>query len=219
MKAKDIAKLKDLVLKANSILDEHGYHSFRALPWKFAKVKEYIENGYPHTLEDTIIISDELLNRSEAEVVKTLIHEKVHIFQRLYPQKVRELLKDWNMKHYNNVPEEVFARMRANPDLDPFIYVHTPSSFAMVQLYNTPTPKALRDSQAVMSSIENSTNSIPATNKAIGLPDALPCQLEHPYEIMACLIAELLTNPTIAEEQKKNDYVRYTTAWLGRNFR
>jgi len=64
------------------------------IPWKFAKVATEIEKGYPHTLEDVIILSDVSLAFDDRHLMETLIHEKVHVFQRKEPAKVANIIRN-----------------------------------------------------------------------------------------------------------------------------
>lgn len=117
------------------------------IPWIFASTNgSTYEDGLPHTRENIIFLSTVLLNRvilDERELVKTLIHEKIHIHQRLYPTEVLALLKhrgyiQW--KQRNGV-----SRIRANPDLDPWIYIDPTTKKEMAAYYNSDTPSSISD--------------------------------------------------------------------------
>ncbi len=75
--------------------------------------KKY-EGGYPHTRNDIIILPNNL------DSVNILIHEKVHIYQKMYPEDIQIYLKDNGFtKEYKLINRE---NHRANPDLDNWIY-------------------------------------------------------------------------------------------------
>ena len=90
--------------------------------WNFIKLSTDIEAGMPFTLNKYIFFSDRFLNRLNIkhlflENCDTIIHEKIHIFQRLYPQIFKNfyinnlgviynkniiLTKDWKNKNLKN---------------------------------------------------------------------------------------------------------------------
>lgn len=90
--------------------------------WRFIRVKD-IENGYPHTQKDSIIISDSFMNEIiELNGSSTLIHEQIHILQRIAPKKMNQHLKQ--VLHFEPVKnikglDKYLSRMRSNPDEDP----------------------------------------------------------------------------------------------------
>jgi hypothetical protein len=63
--------------------------------WKFAKIKtsDDLENGFPHTLGDVIVLTDTSLNYLDENFKSTLIHELVHIYQRKYSVDKNRLLQ------------------------------------------------------------------------------------------------------------------------------
>jgi len=48
-------------------------------------IKEY-EQGLPHTRENIILLSKNVLKYDELDLTSTLIHEKIHIYQRYNPE-------------------------------------------------------------------------------------------------------------------------------------
>lgn len=218
----DRAKLQRLVLTANAILDKAGYSSFRAMAWNFVKVKPHIENGFPHTLGNVIVISDALLHQQpDEQIIETLLHEKVHVFQRLNPLAISQLIRQLGMRHLTSEEMQglvqVRALMRSNPDLNNYIYMHEPSSLVMAQVYNSSTPKSISDSRAIMFRVSAASKASNASNALIGLPNTISCQLEHPYEITACLIAAMLTKNKYIAHEKNNKYIAYTSVWMANN--
>ena len=93
------------------------------LPWKIGMVTgKLYENGLPHTRDDIIIISKEDINLyTEKKLTKTLIHEKIHIYQKMYPNDINIYLNINNLKKYKKKTEN--DNIRANPDLDSWIYI------------------------------------------------------------------------------------------------
>jgi hypothetical protein len=89
--------------------------------WKFIRVKD-IENSYPHTQKDCIVISDTFME----EIIhyngsSTLIHEQIHVIQRLDSKKMNQHLKKelyfFPIKNLKGV-EQYLSNSRSNPDED-----------------------------------------------------------------------------------------------------
>lgn len=133
------------------------------VPWKIAVVsgKEY-ENGYPHTRGEVIFIPNTLILSSELE--KTLLHEKVHLYQRAYPQEIDTWIRSRGFARWKTRVSEALSR--ANPDLDAWIYVDPATQKPMAALYNSEEPASISD--------------VKLTNFSF----------EHPYEMMAYEIAD-----------------------------
>lgn len=86
------------------------YHVNKILPnklklqWKFAQLKEHhhIENGFAHTIQDTIVLVSYCLDYPMERLMQTLIHEAVHIYQR-HNQYDKDLLLT-NLGIYREIP-------------------------------------------------------------------------------------------------------------------
>jgi len=141
--------------------------------WKFAltyknKDKEY-EDGLPHTREDIIFLSKSVVNYNEVDLTNTLIHEKLHIYQRYNKDKMNMIIKDmrYSILDPNKLESNDKELMRSNPDLDDIIYYDNKTNKLMSCKYNSKTPQNISD--------------VEITNFSI----------EHPYEKMAYDIASL----------------------------
>jgi len=99
--------------------------------WKLAKLDNKIENGYPHTHGDVIFVSQQFVDNimddyktpldipNIPNIVDTLIHEKVHVLQRKYPDKFHNLYtKYWNFKKVKEIQniDNYLDLYRTNPD-------------------------------------------------------------------------------------------------------
>ena len=108
--------------KINKILEKYniiGFNGNKAanIKWKIGLINDSIyENGLPHTRNDVIIITKQVLNSYRLET--TLIHEKIHVYQKLYPDDIKEYLNTNNFK----ISRPKTNNVRANPDIDEFIY-------------------------------------------------------------------------------------------------
>ena len=78
------------------------------------------ENGLPHTRNDIILISKNYLKNNDIRIIKTLIHEKVHIYQKKYKDDSEKFIKYYNYTIIKEKDEN--DNIRANPDLNNFIY-------------------------------------------------------------------------------------------------
>ena len=135
---KTINKVKDYILeikkrinyymKNNSIYEyeyEYEYVNLKKLneiPWKIGFVcNQNYENGLPHTRGNIIIINkNRLMLNGNMKNMKTLIHEQIHIYQKMYPLDVEYYLKN---KNFTKIKKKTkYDNIRANPDLDHYIY-------------------------------------------------------------------------------------------------
>jgi hypothetical protein len=147
--------------------------------WKFAKVSTTIEKGFPHTLEDVIVLSNTSLAHGDSSLTETLIHEKVHILQRKEPAHTEEFIKRLGFHHVKQITHPL---KRNNPDLPEENYALLPNT-AIMQLYNSDRPSNIADSQPFVVSHE-----IKPFHNTGQFPSYVH-QIEHPYEIMATMIA------------------------------
>jgi len=132
------------------------------LYWKFALTnhRDY-EEGFPHTRQDVIFITPSLLEMSKETIITTIIHEKIHVYQRMYPELFRAALKTAGYVRLRERKTDPLAR--ANPDIDEYIYL-SPTAQEMTSVYNSDKPSGIMD-------VKNSNIS------------------EHPYEEIAYAIA------------------------------
>jgi len=92
---------------------------FNNIPWKIGLVKGYeYENGLPHTRNEYIIINRDHLGRHS--FFNTMIHEKVHVYQKMFPEDVNIFLNTHNFKKIRKVNEN--DMIRVNMDIDDWIY-------------------------------------------------------------------------------------------------
>lgn len=161
-------KKADLALKK---INEPGFDGHKAsdLPWNIAltRGKKY-ENGYPHTRLDTIFLSDRALNTSDFQLAKTMLHEKVHIYERKYPKDIDVWMNSAGYKKDKRWDE--YKNARSNPDINDWSYLG-PDGKPMVVLYNKDKPKSIAD-------VDYPVYDDPAS--------------EHPYEALAYMLEKYL---------------------------
>jgi hypothetical protein len=134
------------------------------LEWKIGLINDdNYEAGMPHTRNDIIILPKKLLSMSETKLISTLIHEKIHIYQKQYPNDIELYLKENGFKKHSH--KSNFNNIRANPDLDEFVYTNKNGQL-MRSIYNNNATNV------------NSVTIIPINS----------VEYEHPFEYMAYYI-------------------------------
>lgn len=113
------------------------------LYWKFALTnhRDY-EEGFPHTRQDVIFITPSLLEMSKDTIITTIIHEKIHVYQRMYPELFRAALKTAGYVRLRERKTDPLSR--ANPDIDEYIYL-SPKAEEMISVYNSDKPTGIMD--------------------------------------------------------------------------
>lgn len=114
-----------------------------ALLWKIALTQDNTyEEGLPHTREDVIFLTPRTLRLPESQLVKTLIHERVHIYQRMHRDVFQKSLQEQGYTVWRE--RKGYPLVRSNPDVDPFIY-QAPSGEIMVSVYTSTEPLHIQD--------------------------------------------------------------------------
>lgn len=90
------------------------------LPWHFIKAKEPFCSGFPHTRGLAIVMQPRMLDfilHNEPAALTILLHEKLHVVQRLYPDRMSGLAKQYGFVPVRLAEGEV-ARLNIvqNPD-------------------------------------------------------------------------------------------------------
>jgi hypothetical protein len=152
--------------KADALLVKHNYEIISAMKWNLALTNGRVyEDGMPHTRMDIVFLDRSQLLDSRS-LVLTLVHEKLHLFQRANPEKMAQLLDSSGYTQWKLRAHE--PRIRANPDLDPWIYIDPRTGKPMATYYTSDKPINLSD---VDTNAED----------------------EHPYERMAYELVEKIS--------------------------
>jgi hypothetical protein len=157
-------KIKKIILKCDNKIKK--YNSLFNIQWKICKISNKIENGFPHTLNDIIFVSS-------IPDIKTLIHEKIHIYQRYNKEKTEELYNKYGFSKVNKIKDEL---RRYNPDLDNYDYKYNNTIF--YAKFNSNNPKNLLDYKIEL----------------LGNEISLLYFNEHPNEIFAYMISDYIYN-------------------------
>ena len=161
--------LSKCIAKANNRLIKYKCIGFDGekcanIEWKIGIVKDKLyEEGYPHTRNDVIIIPFYLINNSN-QLINTLIHEKIHVYQKTYPEDINRYLETNGFTKYKLRKEidNMGINTRSNPDMDEWIYKNKDNQIMMAEYNND--PKSIMD-----------VNIKPNNNSSY----------EHPFEYMA----------------------------------
>lgn len=127
------------------------------LKWKISLTfgSDY-EYGFPHTRNDIILLNKEKCESySPLELCQTLLHEKVHVYQKMIPEFKEYLEENFEKIKRNN-------NTRANPDTDGIVYKDIHNGVTLSCEYG-------KDSLDV--------NKVKCTNSDVSM--------EHPYEMIA----------------------------------
>lgn len=155
-------RIAQLTQDVDAHLTRLGLTKMAEIPWVFAFTQgDVYENGYPHTRRNVVFLSTYELDR--IDLGRTLLHEKVHVYQRMYPMDMQQYLQDNQYQRHKQRRSVPMAR--ANPDLDDWIYIDPTTGKPMIAIYTSKKPSSISD---VM--LENPS-------------------FEHPYEKMAYDIA------------------------------
>ena len=120
--------------------------------WTFALTNGSYEEGFPHTRGVIIFLSPNIINYTENELIKTLIHESIHIYQRFNKPQIDNYL---NLNGYSiSRKRDKTSLMRANPDLDNYIYKDKNGN-ELIAYYNSEFPKGISDIRLTVISEEH----------------------------------------------------------------
>ena len=141
-------------------------------------IKEY-EEGLPHTRENIIFVSKNVLKYDELNLTNTLIHEKIHIYQRYNSKLFDKIIREMGLLELDIKSFKYAKYIRSNPDTTNKIYydnsninnskdgiIESDNNNVMVYLYRNDNPNGINDV------IQNNYSK------------------EHPYEKIAYEIAE-----------------------------
>ena len=180
-----ITKLERCAKKADEFLKNHNYENqldcnqIAKIPWKFALTDKEYEEGLSHTRDDVIFLSQYTINDTIANdsnddhLTGTLIHEKVHIFQRFNTNIMANLIKQLG---YKEVQFSNYLK-RCNPDINDKVYMNA-DGVIMVITYKSDMPSGINDIKS------NSYT------------------MEHPYEKIAYDIANEYTKRSLQDIMK-----------------
>jgi hypothetical protein len=152
------------------------------LKWKLVVTMGRVnEEGMPHTKGDVIYLTDEVVALDHRHLTMTLIHEKVHVYERKYPQLMEEWMKHAGYRRYRRQSDIETAR--SNPDVDGWTYID-PKGKETVVHYNVQlrNPTESYDSRR---HLLTRYAYLPKTILDARYPHGDDPASEHPYEMLA----------------------------------
>lgn len=133
-----------------------------AIPWRIALTPQSYENGLPHTRANIIFLPlNNILAWPVESLAKTLLHEKVHVFQRMFP--VNAIAASMRLGCTPVVLKSFDSMLRSNPDIGGTFYIDK-KGIIMSAKFRSDRPGGLEDV---------------TISSSMG---------EHPYETMAYAI-------------------------------
>ena len=183
------------------------------LQWKFVKVRDDIEMGFPHTHGDTIVLSDRFFQSDEHTMLETLIHELIHVFQRAYPkatqnyiQHVLKFVDVTNVMKKDQTFLTYWNMSRNNPDIEG-IYAWK-GTYIPLHMYNNEHPRNIADSRVRIYNIKTQQIENDETEYHTFFPFYIT-QKEHPNEIMAVIIAMVLAKRSVPQDALAQETIRW----------
>jgi len=111
------------------------------IKWVLSKTEgNYYEQGYPHTRLNMIFISPDVIHHYE--VTRIMVHEKMHVFERLFPDEMKVWIEAEGYKPYKKFSE--YPMGRSNPDLDGMVYLDKNGRETLAQFKNN-NPSGIDD--------------------------------------------------------------------------
>jgi len=156
--------------------------------WKVAILEDRAENGYPHTIGDLICIPVSVLDEYDVpRLGRLLLHERVHVIQRTDPVSAGKYAEQLGYTRTGvrrrDVVESLRLPLRANPDLDAWMYVHRDRTMPAA-VYTSHRPRRLADVKII------------DTKTGRRLPSEAAAA-EHPHEAVAYDVVDAAKNKKI----------------------
>ena len=82
------------------------------------------EQGLPHTRENVILLSKNVLKNDALNLTNTLLHEKIHIYQRYNPEIFDTIIKEMGLKELDRKHFKQAKYIRSNPDTNNKLYYY-----------------------------------------------------------------------------------------------
>lgn len=182
---KKIDKADDYIDAANLRIISAGLPELARIYVNMWHGDKRIEGGLPFTVDNNIIIRDEDIS------MRTIIHEKIHIYQRLYPEKFAKLYAKLGMiRAYTYEQLAAKLPLRNNPDNDGYIYVWR-NKIILAAVYKN---NAMSISDVNMLDIHTNT-AVDTVYTTLSNGDDTNIdryQGESPNEIVASILADLI---------------------------
>ena len=160
-----------------------------------------IEMSFPHTINNCIILNDIYFNDDYDQQCNTLVHELIHIYQRIYPLEHERLLNQMGFYaidyHTHLLIDSLNLPIANSSDMsNVYFYVDKDNIYILHIIYkNKELFDICIDMNGVISQMDFKSNL---------------SQQGHPYEITAEVISRVLTNTYTV----RPDWVKIINNWL-----
>jgi hypothetical protein len=114
-------KLEDVIGGGEEkVINGIDLRKFLDMPWRIGFTGNTLyEHGLPHTRDGVIIINNrDVEKRNISQMCRLLIHEKVHVYQKIFKTEFAQYLE----RTYEKTPKGKNNEIPANPDTDRFVY-------------------------------------------------------------------------------------------------
>lgn len=139
-------KILECIKKIENKFNNKNYeyfngNKFNNITWKIGFIKgKLYEEGLPHTRDQVIILPIEYIESINNDtLIRLLIHEKIHVYQKIYHDDIAIYLINNNFTMVDNN----INNKRANPDMDDKLYMDKDNNIYYSQ-YNK-NPKSIMD--------------------------------------------------------------------------
>ena len=163
--------------RADACARRGGMWTLAKMRWNVCILDASAENGYPHTLGSIIFLPTTCFSEwKQPAAITVLLHEKLHVFQRAYPDRCQRLYTHyWGYRPASPQLRRSIHLRRSNPDIDDRMYHQGEGGPVCSQVYNSDHPSSLADSHILCNYDHD---------------DAY----EHPNEAMAYVVSEMLAS-------------------------
>ena len=175
-------------------------------------IKEY-EQGLPHTRENIILLSKNVLKYDELNLTSTLIHEKIHIYQRYNPELFDKIITEMGLKELDKKSFRHAKYIRSNPDTNNKLYYYPKTAATAgadtataTNIWNSMTGSGGSDTKDIKDYDEDKVMvCLYRNDKPNSINDVKHKNFteEHPYEKIAYEVAENYNN----KNNNKNKYI------------
>jgi len=206
-KESEKVKIKKSLISLNKEITNFNKKNNIKIPlmktWNFIKISQNMDWGFPYTIDNYIVISENLTGDISSKVLmKTLLHEQFHIYQRKFPEIFKKLYLKWNFEYVKNLklPSNINNNIITNPDAPDLDYIFKLSN----NNYILPILMLNHDDDSIHESkylfLKKNNNTFKITKNLINLKDISKYnarfykigQNYHPNEIFANLIPKMV---------------------------
>lgn len=200
-----ITPLKHATWKADRFLEAQQLQSLVGLPWFFLVSTNGLEKDMPFTLDDTIVMPQTYLAKwmdgkiDEPVFIQTLIHEKIHIFQRKNQAEFHRLYESiypFASLYFDPLPRKVYEQNMTNPDSNGFWFQYKYQDNSYLPFLTIQDGKPVERALRI-----GSTESIVLPNIFLGTKVNQATSRYHPNELFASQIAKEIMDGQIQDDR------------------